>query len=1264
MKYTSRTIFWLSVLGLVVVTDPASALVSSTCPQTSAPVSFTGTSLTNDCASNTSTACTTKAGTTVKSGGIQLNKSGTSFQTTSISITDKVSFSSPGDFNHDGWVDFVGTDITSGTTANTLKIYLNQTWQNETCPTAACTTYTTTPNWAVAITPKFIPSMNLHTAPNPTTYAGWSTVAAGDFNGDGWDDVAELFAADASPFGYFTKFNLYLNMAANSATGTGPNACTNAPVGGCAQFKNAYNAATATAMATLLNGSNLDVPRSTANFLPIDFNGDGRLDLLMGSGISNGTIHIFLGSCTLKSPAVIHNGLFECQTDPQFTDGGALITNLNKQGAATISDAFFTHKAGSVPVFRYMDFDGDGLKDLLVSSPDCGCATAAYRMRLFKGCPAPDMPSPGTCSSTKLETTASQYLNGVSSTTVAEGRATTILGDDFDLDGKPDVILGTDSFMGSSYGGDAYLWRNSGTTAPFSTDASNAAVYATQIATHGTGAGQSIDYDVGFSFDYDKDPDHTPDVLLADGNTTGAYYVLADRVSTNYVNCGDVASGVVDLGTLASSDIVVTSARITPTFTLPTGTTINFFMSNEDPASWVSASLCPSSTTDYCATFPRQVGRAIRWKATMCSNAAHTATPTITGVTMQYNYTQATEYYRSGVAVNDGVAYVGAYRQPGDRGRMYAVNAGFSTTYWEFGNKLDTGMSDGQRNIFTSLAGSRYPFTSANAGTSTPFRTLLAAPDFPTAQNVVNWVRSARFGLGTTSNPLTKLGSIVSSSAAILTKPGRPAWYSFAARAERGIIDLFVASNVTRVPLLLFGSKDGMIHAAYTFPSNMSDTRNGKEAWGYVPSSLASGLITDYTATAAANAAATDGVMHVVANNYPDASPTLLDYFNGTVMKTIALVSEGNGGRSFSVLDVTSTVDPVTGAVVGPTPMWTSIAGDATAGQAMTKPITARVQIGGAERFIAIAASGPDSTDPTWVTKGRIVAGYDLTTGTMLWKFQTQCTVTSQITAFETDDVLETPVPVIDGYIDRVVFADACGYVYKLNPAVDLAGAFLQNTGMGATLANTTSDGKKEYALFSTLAGTNLGAKRPIAGVIGARIDSTSRIVLYFGTGGIESVASTLPNHFYAVYADNGAVRSRLVGTCTAGLCEKFYGGMVVTPTQVIVTRTVDPQVATSTCDVGSSTITAFAIDSFAVDFSQSVGSAVVGAVFGDAGALYFATLSGDLNRLGTPRPGADVAGGDTAAGTPQGTGVGINGSVQGNADAAPMTLMGWRVVL
>ncbi|HZJ62576.1 MAG TPA: VCBS repeat-containing protein, partial [Kofleriaceae bacterium] len=483
-------------IGGFIAPATGSVLTVPTCPLTSSPTTWSGTTLDLN---------TTKSGTVYNSAGasLQLNYAGSVFNTKQMSTAATMVYAAVGDFNKDGWPDFVGASENSST--GYLDVFQNDTWQNEACTTSACTAYSgQAPNWldpTVVVTPKFTNVRSLHT----TGFNGRYALAAVDFNGDGWDDVLEI---QAPASGYqLTTVNLYINKAANDSS--------NRPT-----FNTAYNPITGISSYVGMQ------TWSGTNIAALDWNGDGYMDILLGSSASNGSIRIFKGTCT-KSATAVKNaaGLWPCTGNLTFSDQGYLISNLDSNHAGS-AEGFGTG-SGSVPSFAYADVDGDGKRDLIIGAPNC-CTTAAYRLRLFKG-----------VSATTVESTASQNL-------VSTGGITGVFVADYSQDGKPDVIVATDgkNYNTAVNGGTTYYYVNNGTNTPFSGGVKQ------QITFHGV---PNTDYDVGFIFDYDRDPTNSPDLMVADGNDSAGYYVIADRQSATYVDCGEAASGIVDLGSLLTA---------------------------------------------------------------------------------------------------------------------------------------------------------------------------------------------------------------------------------------------------------------------------------------------------------------------------------------------------------------------------------------------------------------------------------------------------------------------------------------------------------------------------------------------------------------------------------------------------------------------------------------------------------------------------------------------------------------------------------------
>lgn len=950
-----------------------------------------------------------------------------------------------------------------------------------------------------------------------------------------------------------------------------------------------------------------------------DFNADGHADFMLvedGSGGAGNSVYradMFLGhgdgtfdpAYPITSDLSEYDGLRRDATSFVYdadSDGDLdFLLPTRKGSTATGTVRLFVNNGGASPTFSpdaivlddiptgnygataaiYLDFNRDGVRDLVVAS------ISMSHLLLYPG-----LSGGGFDPSVQIGDT--NWAAG------PDTGAQVLFGGDFDLDGYNDIFAGT-----NKGGGNVFVWRDGG--APDYVTNKDADFELTHSFT---------DTDLGFPIDYDNDPAHSPDFVLIDN--TNATFVFANRLYAQYVPCAEVASDIVDLGALSTAQMVITAARIDPTALDPDGgagpASLTWSMSNEDPANWQPASPCPDDATQYCVAFPKPTGRAVRWRAEMCTNTGGTVTPTISQVKVKFDYTLAARHYRAGVVVSQGVAYVGGFEQPGDQGHFFATNAGLDKTYWDAGQKLD-GMADAERTIYTTAPDgvTRVTFDAAGALT-TELQTTLGVADATEAQDVVTWQRSARFGPAADS----RLGSVLTSTPAILGPPQRPYYYNQASPTEKAAIDAFVAAYATRKTIVLFGSKDGAIHAVNTDPATIqvNDTSqtndNGKEAWAFIPFRIANGFTADKAAS--------------TSDNYPDGSATLSDVKIGSQYRTVAIMGSGNGGKSYVALDVT---DSLSTSAFGPIPMWDYVPGGSNAGQAFAKPAVIRVKIAGAEKFLAVMGTGPsyDNMTPPYA-KGIDVEAVDIATGVRVWRFQAACPVTTNIIGFETDDEQEPGSPAVDGFVDRVVFADMCGNVYKINP---VPSGTLPNdyiTGMGGVTLGLDVENQPIKALFS-VAATSLGEERPIAGTIGSRPDETGRLALFFGTGGSENFDVTKPNAFFSVYADTGEIRDQLDGTCTgpSGACDKFYGGVVVTDEQVLITRAIDPPIATSSCDNGSSAIVGLDVQDFGQDFVTAQTSSVVSSLFVNQGAVYATTLEGNIVRVGTPaQPDATTA--------------------------------------
>ncbi len=100
------------------------------------------------------------------------------------------------------------------------------------------------------------------------------------------------------------------------------------------------------------------------------------------------------------------------------------------------------------------------------------------------------------------------------------------------------------------------------------------------------------------------------------------------------------------------------------------------------------------------------------------------------------------------------------------------------------------------------------------------------------AEAIVAWQRSARFGLSGGGFQTTRLGAVETSTPAVLSPPARPLWYPYLSTQAKQEVDAFIQKHRDRPVLVLFGSKDGPLHAVRNRPDDIANASNGAEDLG------------------------------------------------------------------------------------------------------------------------------------------------------------------------------------------------------------------------------------------------------------------------------------------------------------------------------------------------------------------------------------------------------------------------------------------------
>ncbi len=392
---------------------------------------------------------------------------------------------------------------------------------------------------------------------------------------------------------------------------------------------------------------------------------------------------------------------------------------------------------------------------------------------------------------------------------------------------------------------------------------------------------------------------------------------------------------------------------------------------------------------------------------------------------------------------------------------------------WEAGSVL-AAKAASSRVIKTVIGGSLQDFTTSNV----LLTAALLGVSVIERDNLINYLRGIDaydedVDGNSTEERDWKLGDIFHSTPVLVTPPIAPS-------SDASYI-AFRTANASRTTALIAGSNGGKLHAF-----RESD---GEELWAFIPPDLLGALKTLTIQSA-------DHPFYV------DGSPVAADVKIGGNWKTIVVVGERRGGKSYHALDITDTTSPQY--------LWSFT--DAKLGETWSEPVIGKMQVSGVEKYVAIVGGGYDTAQNN--SLGKAVFAIDVATGQKLWEYSNpgspgddrqylNFSVAANPTAADLDR---------NGFIDRVYIGDVGGQLWKFGPA---------DPALPADLA-TNWTGKRLFAAAPSQANPPVpGEYYPTQAIYGAPIpayDPQGNLWIYFGTGDRNHPNNTTaPNRFYGI---------------------------------------------------------------------------------------------------------------------------------------------------
>ena len=821
--------------------------------------------------------------------------------------------------------------------------------------TAHAANFTITASQVDAQHRKGFETFNTNTAP--------ASIAVGEFNGDGKLDFF-FMRNSVDEFGYT---NFLAAMYINTGTLTSPNF-------------SAHNVSPSLDFTAKFKTAGIYANWAANHLCAVDIDGDGDTDVLVASQDK-----IFL----VRNP------------------GAAQAGDINKWSVSELNynrrDGFTGTLGGSA--ISAADFDKDGDIDIIVSTVNKEFKYLAYYENDHGNFVRSDIAIPAAYAATCCS------VVGISTK-------------DFDNDGWPDVFAAGDS----AYSGNppAHMWMllNQGLVDVTVTGPDGNPETVKQVSwefqcLNGCAAiiPGSNDVDMLTPMDYDKDGDY--DVIVADANDSGDYYLVINMLADIFTLKGQATSTNIGLDGLIPLDErrhAVTRIRLASLnqtwrgksnaglevklyFSADGGTNWELYVpdnTSEHKGDWIGSEIKPVSFASDAGWYSlKHFGADLRWQLLLTApedamtdptgvpiTGASFDTPSISSLTVEYEYVLRQEYSRASAAASivkkgqkQNLIVGSSFIYPGWEGQL----RGYDVTDIALTGGSFSALSTVTTSDLTSPTG-----RTVESGTTIAWDAgeLLNARD-PADRTIYTAIRKGK-NLG---NKLERT-DFSSTNADLVNKT----FLSDTQNDDAGLInfirgvardwklgdinhsspvivgppsgtpalmgnsyDQFLEDNKDRTKVLYVGANDGMLHCF--------DVATGAELWGFIPYNLLPKLTSTWKV-------ATNTSRYYVHDTFVDGSPVVGDVYItvGGVQQWRTVLICGQGPGKGTTIDsgfangvnyywALDVTDPM-----DPIPLWEithrNTSNQVTMGETWSVPAIGQVNVSGTPAWVAFMGSG------------------------------------------------------------------------------------------------------------------------------------------------------------------------------------------------------------------------------------------------------------------------------------------------------------------